>query len=198
MTALAAPVTPARNILEPVEEASILYVREEEKLARDTYITLNEIWDLQVFANISASEQNHMDSMLGLIEKYNLDDPALPEIGAFTNTFLQGKYFELVDWGSASKADALLVGCFIEELDILDLAQRLEKIDNRDIRQVFGNLIDGSENHLRAFVSNYESLTGITYEPVILDATTYNQIIGSNSDSGGGGGGYGGGGGGRR
>jgi len=32
-------------------------MREEEKLARDTYLTLYELWDLTIFSNISSSEQ---------------------------------------------------------------------------------------------------------------------------------------------
>lgn len=184
LQALAAP-------LDPFERESLLYVREEEKLARDTYLTLYDIWGTSIFQTIAASEQNHMDAVLTLLEKYNIEDPASPEIGVFQNDFLQAKYYELVAWGQQSVADALLVGCAIEEIDLVDLADRMAQIDNRDILSVFQNLTDGSENHLRAFVSRYESLTGITYTPIYLDMNTYQQII--NGDGGGGGGGGGGG-----
>ncbi len=180
--------------LDPYDIESLLYVREEEKLARDTYLTLYDVWGMDIHQTIAASEQNHMDTMLALIEKYGLEDPALPEIGAFQNDFLQEKYYELVDWGSQSRADALLVGCFIEEIDIIDLAERMAQIEKRDILTAFQNLMDGSENHLRAYVGQYESLTGETYAPVYLDQTTYQQIINGSSDSGGSGGGPGGGG----
>jgi hypothetical protein len=180
--------------LEPFEEDSILYLREEEKLARDTYLTLYDIWEMDIHQTISVSEQSHMDAILTLVEKYNLDDPASPEIGVFQNDFLQDKYYELVAWGDDSQAAALLVGCLIEELDLLDLADRMAQIDNRDILTVFQNLTDGSENHLRAFVGQYESLTGDTYEPVLLDQNFYQQVINGSSDSGGSGGGGNGGG----
>lgn len=184
--------------LDPFEVESLLYVREEEKLARDTYLTLHEIWGTGIFSTISGSEQNHMDAVKGLLDKYGLEDPASPEIGVFQNDFLQTKFIELTAWGAESPADALLVGCAIEEIDLVDLATRMEKIDNRDILSVFQNLTDGSENHLRAFVSSYESLTGRTYVPLYLDQYLYQQIINSDSDSGGGGGsGNGGGNGGR-
>lgn len=182
--------------LDPYEVESLLYVREEEKLARDTYLTLYDIWHTNIFQTIADSEQNHMDAVLGLLDKYNLEDPASPEVGVFQNDFLQAKYNELVAWGAQSPADALLVGCAIEEIDLVDLATRLAQVDNRDIRSVFQNLTDGSENHLRAFVAQYESLTGDTYAPIYLDQNTYQQII--NGTSSGGGGGNGGGNGGPR
>jgi len=174
--------------LDDYEVESLLYVREEEKLARDTYLTLFDVWGMDIFQTISVSEQSHMDAMLGLLDKYNVDDPASPEIGVFQNDFLQAKYYELVAWGEGSQADALLVGCFIEEIDLIDLAERMAGIDNRDILTVFQNLMDGSENHLRAFVGQYESLTGDTYTPLFLDQNTYQQIINADSDSGGNGG----------
>jgi len=39
----------------------LTYLREEEKLARDVYIYLNDLWDMRIFKNIAASEQKHMD-----------------------------------------------------------------------------------------------------------------------------------------
>jgi hypothetical protein len=180
--------------LTPSEVESLLFVREEEKLARDTYLTLYGVWEMDIHQTIAQSEQSHMDAILGLLDKYGLGDPALPEIGAFQDAFLQEKYFELTAWGEQSPADALLVGCLIEEIDLIDLVERMAQIDKRDILTVFQNLMDGSENHLRAFVAQYESLTGNKYTPVLLDKTTYQQIINGSSDSGGSGGGPGGGG----
>jgi hypothetical protein len=180
--------------LTPSEVESLLFVREEEKLARDTYLTLYGVWEMDIHQTIAQSEQSHMDAILGLLDKYGLEDPALPEIGAFQDAFLQEKYFELTAWGEQSPADALLVGCLIEEIDLIDLVERMAQIDKRDILTVFQNLMDGSENHLRAFVAQYESLTGNKYTPVLLDKTTYQQIINGSSDSGGSGGGPGGGG----
>lgn len=182
--------------LDQYEAESLLYVREEEKLARDTYLSLYEYWGTDIFQTIAGSEQSHMDAVLGLLDKYALEDPASTELGVFQNDFLQAKYYELVAWGEISEADALLVGCFIEELDLVDLANRMALIDNGDILKVFQNLTDGSENHLRAFVAQYESLSGETYTPVFLDLNTYQQVINGDGDSGGGfsGGGFNGGG----
>ncbi|MGI9258025.1 MAG: DUF2202 domain-containing protein, partial [Gammaproteobacteria bacterium] len=48
-------ITP--GVLSVAEEAGILFMREEEKLARDVYLALGEQWGMNVFDNISSSEQ---------------------------------------------------------------------------------------------------------------------------------------------
>jgi hypothetical protein len=54
--------------LNDTETAHLVFMREEEKLARDTYITLNQTWGLRVFSNIASSEQTHMDTMLAKLD----------------------------------------------------------------------------------------------------------------------------------
>ena len=59
-----------------VDEADTLaFMREEEKLARDVYLLMEELWQHKVFANIAESEQRHMDAMLKMILLYKQDDP---------------------------------------------------------------------------------------------------------------------------
>jgi hypothetical protein len=185
----AAPaVRAAQGELDAYTIESLLFVREEEKLARDTYLALYDIWGTAVFQTIAASEQSHMDAIKKLLDKYGLEDPALDELGAFQDPFLQAKYHELIAWGSQSEAEALRVGGYIEEMDIIDLTERLAGIDRGDVRRVFQNLLDGSKNHLRAFVRQYESLTGEKYIPQLLDQSTFKEIINADSESGSGGG----------
>ncbi len=160
------------------EKASLLYMREEEKLAHDVYIALYEKWGLPVFSNIAESEQRHTDMVLALIQKYGLEDPAAGKAaGEFTNPDLQALYDQLVALGSQSEADALKVGAAIEEIDILDLKARIDQTDNEDIRIVYENLMAGSENHLRSFVQTLEQQTGETYQPQYLDQATYDAIM---------------------
>lgn len=59
--------------LEPLnadELTSLQLMREEEKLARDVYTTLYAKWGINVFTNISSSEQQHTDAVLTLLNKY--------------------------------------------------------------------------------------------------------------------------------
>jgi hypothetical protein len=135
------------------EEAGLLFMREEEKLARDVYLALFDEWGLRVFDNIADSEQQHMEAVLGLILKYGLDDPALGP-GEFLNPDLQGLYYQLLAKGRLSIVDAIEVGVIIEETDIEDIDALLQETTKNDIKRVYSNLLDGSYNHLAAFNSH--------------------------------------------
>ena len=165
------------------ESAALLFMREEEKLARDVYNTLYEIWGQPTFTNIASSEQAHMDEVKLLLDRYELADPAL-EPGSFTDPSLAALYDQLVAQGSLSLTDALKVGAAIEEIDILDLQARLAQTDNADIQQVFNNLMMGSYNHLNAFASTLLTQTGETYIPQYLSAEAYAAIVTGQTGNG--------------
>ena len=159
------------------EQADLLYMREEEKLARDVYLTLSAKWQTPIFSNIAASEQNHMDAILTLLQRYKVADPvAGMGVGEFATEHFQTLYNDLVAWGSQSLIDALKVGCTIEEIDIIDLWNCMAATTHKDVLNVYQNLEAASENHLRAFVGQLAS-RGVTYEPVYLTPEQYQQII---------------------
>lgn len=136
------------------EIEALTFMVEEEKLARDVYNTLYEIWGIPAFTNIAKAEQNHMDAIITLINKYGLENPVDGlDIGIFVNQDLQTLYNNLIDAGQESQEQALLVGATIEDVDIFDLINELLIVDNEDITKVFENLLKGSGNHLRAFNS---------------------------------------------
>lgn len=159
------------------EIASLQFMIEEEKMARDVYLEMNDLYGLKVFANISNSEQRHMDAVLFLIDGYNVENPASDERGVFVNETLARLYTDLIAQGELSLEEALKVGALIEETDIVDLNSWLEKVENPNVEIVYASLLKGSTNHLRAFVRNLASL-GIIYEPQVLDVDSYNAIIG--------------------
>lgn len=128
------------------------YMREEEKLARDVYLTLYDVWHLFIFSNISGSETMHMVRIKELLDIYNLPDPAAGNsIGEFTNPDLQHLFDDLVAKGQLSKIDALQVGVAVEEVDISDLQRFMALTEHTDIQNVYGSLLSASNNHLRAF-----------------------------------------------
>lgn len=186
------------------EALDLQFMIEEEKLARDVYLTLYEEMDFRMFSNIARSEQVHMNAIRTLLKRYGVEDPTIGnDIGEFSNADLQELYDGLVDSGSRSLADALLVGGLIEEIDILDLEERIAETDNVDILRVYNNLLRGSENHMRAFVSTWERQTGDDYElqDSDFDQDRFDEIMSGSRGRGNSGGGRGrggpGGGGGR-
>jgi hypothetical protein len=165
------------------EATSLLFMREEEKLARDVYNTLSTTWGIQSFTNIASSEQMHMDEIKVLLDRYELTDPALAP-GQFTNPDLQALYNQLIAQGSLSVGDALKVGAAIEEIDIRDLQTRMAQTDNADVQQAYTNLMNGSYNHLRAFTNILSQQTGETYQPQYLSAEQYQTIINRTNGKG--------------
>jgi len=164
--------------LDETEIEHLVFIREEEKLARDVYHVLYEKWGNPVFANIIDSEQRHMDAMGNLLESFGIPDPVPSDaIGDFTNGYIGGLFDYLAAWGVESEMDALLVGGFIEEYDILDLWKAYNETDEARIQSVYQNLYEGSYNHLDAFAYTYELLTGETYAPGLLTATEYELVI---------------------
>jgi len=153
-------VTQAPQQLSAEEESWLLYMREEEKLARDVYREFHEQYLLRIFTNIAASEQRHFDALGQLIDRYGLTDPAQGEPGLFTNQDLQAAYDSLIEEGMESVLSALQVGVAIEEQDIIDLKVAISESNSRDLVRVYSNLLNGSMNHLEAFESHIEVVTG--------------------------------------
>jgi len=176
---------PSSTELTEIETVGLIFMREEEKLARDVYLTLYDVWNLNIFQNIASSEQTHTDAIKTLLDQYGLEDPIVnDDIGVFTNPDLQALFDELVAQGSQSMSEALNVGAAIEEIDILDLEEYIAQIDNADIQMVYENLMKGSRNHLRSFVSTFQKQTGITYQPQYLSQEAFQAIVGSVIESG--------------
>lgn len=155
----------------------LVFMREEEKMARDVYRAMYDKWRHPAFANIAVSEQRHMDAIKKLLDKYQIQDPAQSTVGVFADQGLQSLYDTLTAQGSNSLAEALVVGCTIEDLDIRDLYLAIDGAAHADLDVVFQHLLDGSMNHLRAFVSALEA-EGANYIPQYIGQELFNAIIG--------------------
>ncbi len=147
----------ALDTLTEKEIEHITHIREEEKLARDVYLALYQSYEIAIFANISESEQRHMDAMKRLIVKYKIEDPVENDtVGRFSNQVFAELHNELVGKGEVNYCEALRVGIDIEVLDIRDIEIALNEVVAQDVNRVLNNLLNGSYNHLNAFNSQYE------------------------------------------
>jgi hypothetical protein len=189
--------------LDENERTHLVFMREEEKLARDVYTTLSTMYPgSAVFGNIDDSEQKHTDSVKDTLVQYNIDDPNTNDnVGVFTGEdygwYFTEKYAALVARGAMSELEALYVGAYIEELDMLDINQCPNVIvdtiqvitessecgkvytNNPDIQGLYGNLLDGSENHLAAYVKNIEAVMGQgAYQAQVLSQEEVDSILG--------------------
>ncbi len=138
-----------------VQKDKLFFIYQEEKVARDVYITLGELYPNEnTFASIQLSEQRHIDSARGLCTKYGVNISGVDEgsVGNFVLPVLQELYDSCVAQGTESHLDALKVGELIEVTDIKDLEDAMVGMPT-DVVNVFSNLKEGSLNHLDAFRS---------------------------------------------
>lgn len=174
--------------LSTAEIDGLLFMREEEELARDLYLDIFAAKDnrLNTFKNISDNaETQHAEAIRVLLEKYGIEDPSTGEHNTYTSAELQALYNQLLNiaLGSDDLA-ALRVGALVEETDIEDINTELAQVsvEHQDIITTYENLLCGSRNHLRSFVKQIENLTGTDYviqipalESEVLAILTTNQ-----------------------
>jgi hypothetical protein len=190
-------------VLDSNEQAHLTFMREEEKLARDVYIKLGGMYpDHPVFGRIDDSEQKHTDAVKAMIEKYGLEDPNTNDnVGVYTGEdygwYFTEKFNLLVERASISELEALYVGAFIEELDMIDINQCPQVIieteneisdttqcgkiytDNADVSDLYASLLDGSSSHLNGYVKNIEKYIGEgNYQAQILTQEEVDEILG--------------------
>ena len=174
---------PSEDVTED-EEQGLYQMREEEKLARDVYLTLYDAWEIPIFSNIACSEQRHMDAVGIILDKYGLQDPIIIDtIGVFVDQNIQTLYYQLIQAGSVSLIEALIVGTTIEDLDIFDLQNFLSETDNTDIKALYQNLMKGSRNHLRAFADQLNR-NSISYSAQYLTQQEVEDILNSPRERG--------------
>jgi hypothetical protein len=159
---------------------ALLFMMDEEKMARDVYTWFSTKYNLPVFKNISKSEGIHMKAVGNLIAGFKLTYTGSDVSGEFVNADIKKLYKNLTEAGSVSLEEALKAGALIEETDILDLEEEIMKTANPSVKLVFGNLLKGSENHLRAFTGVLK-VRKIMYEPVLLSIDYYKAVLDKTS-----------------
>jgi hypothetical protein len=165
------------------ELASLLKMKEEEKLARDVYSVLSQKWGSQVFTNIFKAEDNHLNAIVLLLTNYGSSETSIGEAGIFADAAVQTLYNDLVAKASISVEEAYKTGALIEEMDIKDLDEALATTTNENVTLIFENLLKGSRNHLRAFNLQLTNL-GVVYTPVYISQTDYSLIVTSPMEKG--------------
>ncbi len=153
----------ATATLNDKQKDELFFIYQEEKVARDVYITLGNIYeDENNFASIQKSEQRHIDAARGLCEKYGVSVEGVDEesVGNFVLPVLQDLYDTCIGLGEESLLDALKVGELIEVTDIKDLDHVIDDLGMPDdVINVYENLKEGSYNHLDAFQTAIERET---------------------------------------
>lgn len=157
VAAVAAPqgTTTAAAVVDDDLVETLTYMREEERLARDLYAAIAELYDgARPFSRITNSEDHHFDAVGVLLDRYDIDDPSEGlAAGTYAVAELQELYDDLLAQAATSLEAAYDVGITIEEADIDDLGLALAADYPSDVDAVLENLLAGSENHLAAYTA---------------------------------------------
>lgn len=155
----------------------LLQMREEEKLARDTYRYFYEKYWQNVFGNIDDSEEKHKSAVLPLLEQFWIEDPIKDDTPwIFTSEEITQLYNDLTTAWDVSMIEALKIWMTIEDLDIMDLNELLSMTKNPDIIRVYTNLLKWSYNHLKSFKKNLDK-QGWEYTPQFISQEEYDKIL---------------------
>ncbi len=168
------------NQLSSAELETLLFTREEEKLAHDVYVYAFEKYGTFIFQNIGNSETQHVNSVIAAMDSLDVADPLMGSTapGVFTIPALTDLYQTLINRVNISQKEALIVGLYIEDLDIYDLNNALAETQIPQLTRVYENLKCGSYNHMRSF-ENLSTSSGATYDPEFISLELYNSIINS-------------------
>jgi len=166
------------NQLDQAMIEAVALLREEEKLARDVYLAMTALYDISVFPNIARSEQQHMDLVAMILDRYDIPDPAEGMgVGEFSDPWVQGLYDDLTAAGETSLIAALTVGATIEDVDIYHLDHILQHTPpNDDIHLIVQNMVAGSRNHMRGFVGALDKRNE-TYTAQWIEQTLLDEIL---------------------
>lgn len=168
----------AQENFSATEKEDLIFMWQEEKLARDVYDSMYRKYYINPFVNIRQSERRHMAEMERLITKFNITYHVTSEDlpGYFDNVELKKLYFVCISNGSQSEKEALRAGALIEETDIKDLKERVKHTQHTAIQEAYQYLLMGSENHLRAFCRRLKAMDA-EYKPMVLDTESFQKIL---------------------
>jgi hypothetical protein len=147
--------------------ADLLYLSEEEKMARDICAVFWEKHDIVLFETVMNTEQRHMDMIRNAKARHGIKKVAdRSKAGVYTNQKLQDIYTEMTDKHDTTFHKALLNSALITETAILGLRDAISELNGNQpkLAKVYDTLLDDSENHLRIFAGVLATLDDADYE----------------------------------
>jgi len=150
-----------RNSITNDVKESLSYMYEEERLAKEVYLSIYQKQPLNQLSQIATrSESRHIDAVKDLAQKYGVPTPN-QQVGRYQNSHIQSLFNQLYNKGIRSQRDALEVGCMVEVTDINDLNKYIsqaQRANAQDVLQTYDFLRRGSYNHYWAFDKGLKQL----------------------------------------
>jgi len=167
-------VTSPTQALNQEQKYALAYMWHEEKLAKEIYLQLNQLYPTQQLENIATrSEVEHIRLVENLVQSYDINVTNIADyeinysakelesmpVGKFAIPEIESLYNELYDYGRVSQRASLEVGCMVEVVDIIDLEKYILIADtNQAMIDTFTLLKNGSYEHYWAFDKGLKSM----------------------------------------
>lgn len=158
------------------EKRELYRIYDQERAARDLFMSFDNAWGLDIFSNLAASEESHYQTVKVLLDKYALFDLKWDTFEVYQTQAVQSRYDAWKTEGLQSLAHSLQIGGMIEEQAIQDYQELSDQIDKIDILFVLANLMKGSRNHLR-LLSEFMNELAIDYTVTYLTQSEFDQIV---------------------
>jgi len=160
------------------KENAVLYLIEQEKLARDLYGVLDTIWVTDVFNRMANKELQHMDKLSAVAAEFMIDVPNHfneYKPGQFVNEDLRNLYIDLLFNANFSLEDAYRACANLEERKIMNLRTALKE-PNFDLETTtYKTLLIGSEDNLKFFVRALVEMNS-GYVPILMNKSEFETI----------------------
>jgi len=153
MTIMSTNIIPSLEMLTKDQKEMLFFIYQGEKVARDIYITLGELYkDENTFAFLQFSGQRHFECTKELCDIYGIETSQIGEesIGKFESIVLQTVYDACIEKGKKSIHDALEVAEFIKSNEIKDLEHGSVGMP-KHIVNVYEAIKKRNQRHLDAF-----------------------------------------------
>jgi hypothetical protein len=198
----AAAIDDSDAVLDFNEQTHLVFICEEEKLARDVYRVLGRRFpEVGVFADMEANREHSRCAVRDLLRKYRVSTPLVNDnVGVFSwgiyGRYFMEKYLVLTNQGSTTPLNAFYVGAFMEELNIqeinecpkviVDISNGINEVTacgmrytrNPEVLRIYKSLLDESRRHLRLLVRGIEQQIGTgNYVAQVLQQDVVNDIL---------------------
>lgn len=155
---------------DPALASQYAQLYDAERVAAEVFDELATKWGGRPFTKIAEAERTHTDAVATLVVRNGGTPPAGLEPGKYEAIEIQALYDAMLKRGLESLPAAMDTGAEIEEMSVRDLLVWLGTETDPQAKKILEQLLEGSANHLKAFLRARKALGMPAYETKYLTA----------------------------
>lgn len=158
------------------DQKALLYLIEEQKMARDVCALLGEKHGVKLFTSYSQKAQAQMVRLEELYKTYKPEYQLDKTPGTYVNLKIQDLYQYYVSEGVVSLNEGFRAGAKIADASIYGIENIMSGTQNTKLHGVYGIVRCGSGNQLRSFVNMLVG-NGEMFMPEYITMKHYRDIM---------------------